>query len=77
MTAFVVIAMLEELTEQSLTSRVAELSTAITYLENSLSKVEGNAYQLAIITYALQLGQSSQVGTFLAKLESLQTEDGQ
>lgn len=71
-----VIAILEDVEGAELTTRVGGLSTTIAYLESSLALVESDAYQLAIITYALQLGQSSQTDAFLAKLEALQIEDG-
>ena len=68
--------MLEDTTGSTLSSRIADLSTTIVYLENSLDSVEDDAYQLAIIAYALKLAQSNQVAAFLSKLESLQKSEG-
>lgn len=76
MTAYVVISMLEGVTGIPYNSRVSDLSSTISYLEGSMSKVEDNPYQLAIIGYALQLAKSSAAENFLMKLEGLQRSAG-
>lgn len=57
-------------------TNLADLSVTVTYLEGSFTKIENSPYQLAIVTYALQLAGSSQAAKFLQKLETYKSEDG-
>ncbi|XP_067935245.1 CD109 antigen-like [Watersipora subatra] len=75
LSAFVVIAILEDVTGSELTSRTDSLASTISYLENSMSTIENNAYQMSIVTYALHLAESNQADAFLIKLEALQSTD--
>ena len=68
--------MLEDLPAQELVITINTRSQSISYLENSLSTVEDNPHQLAIISYALTLAQSDRADDFISKLEDLQQTEG-
>lgn len=74
--AFVVIAMLEDVSDPELSTVRTSLQSTIQYLENQYTEISKNPYSLSIVSYALELSGSSKVDQLLAALEAMQQSDG-
>ncbi|GAB6025042.1 CD109 molecule [Chamberlinius hualienensis] len=74
LTAYVIISFLETPSSDN-AAYLKNIAHAVTYLENNFDKAD-NPYSVTIVTYALQLANSSKANVAFTKMNSLSTKDG-